>query len=304
MNITGAFRKVESILKGISNQTIKAEPQLLMMGRLLALSILAKKKIESLSEVEFKVFSQWGDDGIIQWLVNNIELPNKTFIEFGVADYRESNTRFLMMHNNWSGLVMDGSQDNIDKIVNSEYYWQYELTARCAFIDADNINGLLAAAHPAKETGLLHIDLDGNDYWIWKKIDAVNPILVILEYNAVFGMDRAITTPYDKAFQRTQAHHSNLYFGASLLALHQLSAEKGYAFIGCNLAGNNAYFVRRDKLNEVVKEVSFEQGCKPSKFRESRNAEGHLTYLTAAHRLDAIQGMPVFNTATGQIEDL
>lgn len=93
---------------------------------LLSGSVKTKKQIDSLSNVEFKIFSQFSDDGIIQWLVNNLEIPNRTFIEFGVEDYRESNTRFLMMNDNWSGLVMDYSQENIDRIRNSEFFWRYE----------------------------------------------------------------------------------------------------------------------------------------------------------------------------------
>src|SRR5579859_5594583 len=60
-----------------------------------------------ITNYEFKVFSQWGDDGIIQYLVNRLDIPNQTFIEFGTENYTESNTRFLLINNNWSGLVMD-----------------------------------------------------------------------------------------------------------------------------------------------------------------------------------------------------
>ena len=254
--------------------------------------------------MEFKVFSQWGDDGIIQWLVNNLDFPSRTFVEFGVEKYRESNTRFLMMNNNWSGLVMDGSESNVAQIVHSEYFWKYELTARAAFIDKDNINSLLSSSWLDKEVGILHIDLDGNDYWIWKEIDVIQPIVVILEYNSVFGINRAITIPYEKEFFRTNAHYSNLYFGASLRALYQLSAAKGYSFIGCNSAGNNAFFVRNDKLNDFVRETTLESGYVSSKFRESMDKDGRLTCLTGRNRIEVIRGMPVYNIDTEQIEKL
>ena len=94
---------------------------------------------------------------------------------------------------------------------------------------------------------MLHIYLDGNDYWIWKEINVVTPVIAILEYNSVFGVDRAITISDDRKFIRTKAHHSNLYFSASLRALYVLAKEKGYSFVGCNSARNNAYFVRNDK---------------------------------------------------------
>jgi hypothetical protein len=300
------FRKPRSSVNKIPNQInlLKSEQQLLMLGRLLTEGVINKKGVVSLREVEFKVFSQWGDDGIIQWLVNNLEFPQKNFVEFGVENYRESNTRFLMINNNWSGFVMDASESNVGQIINSEYYWQYELQAKAAFIDKDNINNLLLSSRLDREVGILHIDLDGNDYWIWKEIDTISPIVIILEYNSVFGIDKAITIPYDKTFVRTKSHHSNLYFGSSLRALYQLSLDKGYSFIGCNSAGNNAYFVRSDKLNDVVSEISLENGYVLSKFKESRDREGKLTYISGSDRIEAIRGMPVYNIDTSQIENL
>lgn len=304
MNIFNHVQKAKIAAKNIAKRQIHSETQLLLMGRMLSEITKHKRDITNIKDVEFKVFSQYGDDGIIQWLVNILDFDNETFIEFGVEDYRESNTRFLMMNNNWSGLVLDGSESNISQIVNSEYFWKYELSAKTAFIDKDNINRLLASSGLNEEIGILHIDLDGNDYWIWNEINSIYPTLVILEYNSVFGADRAITIPYDKMFFRTNAHHSNLYFGASLRALYQLSLDKGYSFIGCNSAGNNAYFVRNDKLNASVREVSLEEGYVLSKARESRDEHGKLTYLTGRERIEAIRGMPVYNTETGQIEEL
>ncbi|MGI0484137.1 hypothetical protein ACN4EK_01800 [Pantanalinema rosaneae CENA516] len=281
-----------------------SEQQLFMLGQLLAHSTKSKQAITSLKEAEFKVFSQWGDDGIIQWLVNHLEFPHETFIEFGVENYRESNTRFLMMNHNWSGLVMDGSEANVSEITNSEYFWRYDLTAKAIFIHRDNINELLLASGFDQEVGILHIDLDGNDYWIWQEITVISPIVVILEYNSVFGVERAITVPYDQNFYRTTAHYSNLYFGASLPALHQLSQKKGYAFIGCNSAGNNAYFVRMDKLNHIVHEVPLQKGYVASKFRESIDRNGQPTFLRGTDRIAAIRGLPVYNIETKQIEEL
>ena len=236
--------------------------------------------------------------------MNNLKFPHKTFVEFGVANYRESNTRFLMMNNNWSGLVMDGSRSNVEQIINSEYFWMFALSAKAVFIDADNINEILSSSGLDKEVGILHIDLDGNDYWIWKEIDVISPVVVILEYNSIFGIERAVSIPYEKNFSRTMAHSSNLYYGASLPALYALSVQKGYAFIGCNSAGNNAYFVRRDKLNETIRETTLESGYVPSLFRESRAPDGRLTHLGGLDRIALIRGLPVYNTETNQIEKL
>ena len=294
--------QVKTAVRLAIRQVIHHEQHELLLAKLLVENVKKIKQISSLADVEFRVFSEWGDDGIIQWLIHNIFIPNKTFIEFGVKDYRESNTRFLMMNNNWSGFVMDGSEKNVSKIKTAEYYCRYELIAAAVFIDCDNINRLILSQPFDRNVGLLHIDLDGNDYWIWDKISVISPVIVIVEYNSIFGIERAITVPYDKNFTRTKAHYSNLYFGASLSALHLLAKQKGYAFIGCNSAGNNAYFIKNEALNEVVREISLEEGYVVSKFRESRDPNGKLSYAAGPARLDLIKGMPVYNVITRQLE--
>jgi len=252
---------------------------------------------------EFKVFSQWGDDGIIEFLVSYLEIPEKSFIEFGVEDYSESNTRFLLINHNWRGLVLDGNKNDIAYILDDETTWRHALTAKYAFVTKENINQLIQENGFSGELGLLHIDIDGNDYWVWEAINNVSPVIVIVEYNSVFGKDRAVTIPYDSTFNRTQAHYSNLYFGASLKALVALGAKKGYSFIGSNSHGNNSYFVRNDKLKEL-KVYSAEEGYVESKFREGRLVNGQHSFLAGEQRLAALKGLPVFNIETGAAESL
>jgi hypothetical protein len=72
-----------------------------------------------------------------------VPIKHKTFVEFGVQDYRESNTRFLLKQNQWKGLVIDSNSDSIEFIRRDELSWQHNLTAVCAFITAENINDLL-----------------------------------------------------------------------------------------------------------------------------------------------------------------
>ncbi len=258
---------------------------------------------KNIREAEFKVFSQWGDDGIIQYLIQNIKIENKTFIEFGVENFTEANTRFLLINDNWSGLVMDGSEKNINYITKDEISWRHDLKAKSAFITAENINALILNEGISGNIGLLHIDIDGNDYWVWKNITAVGADIVIVEYNSVFGDERAITIPYDPDFVRTKAHYSNLYYGTSLLSLCDLAEEKGYSFVGCNSAGNNAYFVKKTKMNGL-KPLSIKEGFVDAKFRESRNEKGELTFLSGSKKREAIKNIKVMNTRTNSIEFL
>jgi hypothetical protein len=268
----------------------------LLTGRLLSSQVRASAK--SFREAEFKVFSQFGDDGIIQYLIARLEIPPEraSFVEFGVQDYSESNTRFLLLNDNWRGLVMDGDQSNIESIRARDMYWRHDLTALCQWIDRDNINRILDDSGFSGPIGILSIDIDGNDYWVWQRIEAVQPVMVIAEYNSVFGARQAITVPYDPAFNRTRSHYSNLYWGASLPALASLGRSKGYALVGSNLAGNNAYFVHESYLGRGgVVALTAEQSYVESRFRESRDERGQLTYLGGAARRQAIAGMPVYD---------
>ena len=137
----------------------------------------------------------------------------------------------------------------------------------------------------------------------WEKIK-IKPTIVIIEYNSLFGFERSITVPYDPNFERTRADSSNLYWGSSLKALYDLSIKKGYSFIGCNSAGNNAYFILKDKMNERVKEVTLSAGFVEAKYRESRDKTGDLTFLTGLNRQNAIKGLLVFNIKTQKVEKL
>lgn len=274
-----------------------------LFGKILVNQIL-NKEVTSLKDVEFKIFSQFGDDGIIQWLINNIDIDNEFFVEFGVENYKEANTKFLMFNNNWSGFVMDGSTENIENLKKQDYFWKYDLKAKDVFITKENINDLLLEQNINPNVGLLHIDLDGNDYYIFNEINCLNPNILILEYNSLFGIEREISVPYREDFYRTKAHYSNLYFGASLKALHSLAYKKGFVFIGCNQAGNNAYFVRKDKINSKIKEVFLEEGYVKSKFRESRDNNGKLNFLNKIEAYNQIKGIPIYNTNTKKMEKL
>ncbi len=256
-----------------------------------------------LHDYEFKIFSQWQDDGIIQFLIQNIAIKNYAFIEFGVEDFMESNCRFLMMNNNYQGFVMDGSQEKINHLKNQHWFWKYDLQCQAVFIDKDNINELIKNSQ-LNDIAVLHIDLDGNDYWILENIDlsVINPAILIMEYNSIFGKKRAISVPYDKVFNRTNYHYSNLFQGASLSALNYQAEKKGYSLIGCNSAGNNCYFVRNDLLNNKVYKLSIEEAYVESKFRESRNQKGELSFLRDQDRINQIKDLEVVNVIENKLE--
>ena len=246
-------------------------------------------------EAEFRVFSQFGEDGIIQYLVQRVPIENKVFVEFGVEDYSESNTRFLLVHDNWRGLVMDGGDSHLAFLRRTGLDWRHDIEAKVAFVDRDNINGLIASAGIRGDIGLLSVDIDGNDYWVLEAIEVVSPRILVAEYNSNFGPEAAVAVPYDPAFERGRAHWSNLYWGASLSALDGLARRKGYALVGGNSAGNNAFWVRDDALGEVPR-VTVAEAYAVSRFRESRDESGALTYVRDQRaRLAIIRNMPLWD---------
>ncbi len=220
---------------------------------------------------EFKIYSQWGEDGIIASLIDMHDIADKCFIEFGVETYLEANTRWLLIKRRWRGLVIDGSARNVSAILRSDLTWRYGLRAVSAMVTAENIDEIFAENGFKGEVGLLSIDIDGMDYWVWKSIRSISPVIVVIEYNSLFGPDRSVTVPYDPTFERKKAHGSCLYYGASLSALVKLGREKGYSFVGTNAAGNNAFFVRDDKKNPALESLTAEKGFASRCFREYRD---------------------------------
>lgn len=266
----------------------------ILAGRDFAMKLAAKGVLPSLQAAEFKVFSQYGDDGIIQYLTRYLEVEPTTFIEFGVGDYRECNTRFLLVNNNWRGLIMDGNSASVAEIMKDPVCVFHDLTVACEFITRENINELFEKHGFTGSIGLLSVDIDGNDYWVWEAIHVVSPVIVVCEYNSVFGADRAITVPYDASFVRRVAHPSNLYYGTSLGALCHLAQRKGYAFVGCNSNGNNAYFVRRDRMRDL-QELTPGAGYVESRFREALDKDGHPTFVKGGKRRLLIADCAVYD---------
>lgn len=256
------------------------------LGRI-ELRQIQNQEINSIQDSEFKVSSQWGEDGIIQYLLSKIPINNKVFIEFGVENYTESNTRFLLQNNQWSGLVIDGSEENINYIKNDKIYWSSNLKAVCSFVDIDNINELFLNNGVSGDIGILSIDIDGNDYWVWNAINCISPRIVICEYNSLFGNKHCITIPYNKDFVRSDAHYSLLYYGASICALEKLGMKKGYSLVGSNSAGNNAFFVRDDLIGDL-NVIGAEKAYMNASFRESHNKRGELIFLDGANALKLI----------------
>ncbi|WP_271617361.1 hypothetical protein [Bradyrhizobium sp. CCBAU 51745] len=275
----------------------------MIAGTQAAMTVSQLEKLPALGAAGFRVSSQWGEDGIIEWLVSNLPTLKQSFVEFGVEHYVEANTPFLLQHRNWRGLIADISTEAIEAVRKTDLMWRHDLTAVHLQITRDNINDLFTRYGFDGEIGLLSIDIDGNDYWVWNAITTANPGIVVCEYNGLFGDVYPISVPYDENFYRTEKHYTNLYWGTSIRALEHLANLRGYTFVGSNTEGNNAFFVRNDLAPQIEARIA-DKRPRPPLFRESRDANGALTYLSGLRRSEAISEMPVVDVVTGELRPL
>ncbi len=217
-----------------------------------------ENKFRSLRATGYKCFSQFEEDGMLFYLFSIMDNPVKTFVEFGSDDGINSNSANLYFHHGWNGLFLDGNEKAIER---GKFFFKRRghkktglPTFECAMINRNNINDLITKNKITGEIGLLSIDIDGNDYWVWEAIHCISPQVVIIETHNEFGLND-IVVPYDENYFYPGKHPD--YHGASPVAMTNLAHHKGYRLVGSNKLGFNFIYLRNDLLPEI-KEVAVE----------------------------------------------
>jgi len=213
---------------------------------------LNQRTVSKLPDASFDVFTYHGEDGILQYLLQQMKEVPLLFVDIGAGDCIKSNCANLAVHFGWEGVFIDKNEKQLSI---GQHFYRSELAegADIKFIAttimAENVNQVIKKAGFHNDVGLLSIDIDGNDYWIWKAIDTIQPRIVVIEAKVEFGYNNVIV-PYGEP-----NHHSanKMYNGASVEALRQLGAKKGYKLVGANRFGYNLFFVRE---NENMAEVA------------------------------------------------
>lgn len=257
------------------------------------------KSVTNIQDTELKIFSQNGEDGIIDYLLNQLSLiPNSVnFIEIGVGDYWESNTRFLYNSFHPKGLIIDRIDNMELRVKKNINIWKGDLRICNKKIDSENIIETLNN-YCDFEIDVFSIDIDSIDYWIIDKLKKNISKIFIAEYNPVFGPDLNVTVPDISGFDRTKYHYSNLCYGMSLKALIKLMKKKGYYFVGTNLQKINAFFIS-EKFNKedffekiIIKDLKF---YTDSNIRDSRDKKYNLNFLTGENKIKEIRDCEVIN---------
>jgi len=221
---------------------------------------LAKKnELPAVSETGFRVFSQFEEDGKLLFIFSIIGMSNKTFVEIGSDDGVNSNSANLYFNFGWHGLFIDGNPKSIKRGIKffSKYPhpWFYKPKFICSKVKRENVNELIESADISGEIGLLSIDIDGFDYWVWDAIHIIDPQVVIIETHNEFGL-RNIVVPYDSEYSYPGKHP--IYHGASPVAMTRLAKKKNYRLVGANELGFNFIFVKNGLADTQLPEVSVE----------------------------------------------
>jgi hypothetical protein len=259
------------------------------------------ENFKNINEAELKIFSQNGEDGIIDFLLFKLSIKNPKFIEIGVENYDESNTRFLYESCDSQGLIIDGSFD-LEELKNKLEYWKGRISLVNKFITIDNINLILEKENFTNNLDLFSIDIDGIDYWIIKSLPNKISKIFIAEFNPVFGPNLEITVPNIKNFDRTKYHFSNLCWGTSLKALINLMEKKSYIFLGVNSMKNNAFFINND-FSDCFKTIVVNRKNNlyeytNHNFMESRDKKNNLTFLKPKQQIELIKECKVVDLSS------
>ena len=261
-------------------------------------SLIHNKKFyetaKNINEVELKINSQNGEDGIIDFLTYKLNISKTNFVEIGVGEYIEANTRFLYDRYHPRGLIIDCIKDLKNKVSSNVNLWKGELNIVEHSVNADNINQILKD-NCNFEIDLFSLDIDSTDYWIIERLKSKVSKIFIAEYNSVFGDKYDVSVPNLEKFDRASYHHSGLCYGMSLRALVRLMKIKGFYFIGTNTLKNNAFFINEDypfkdyftNFNEI--DYLDLETYTDSVFSESRDRSGKLNYLRGKSRLEEIK---------------
>ncbi len=200
--------------------------------------------LSDLRSYERRVHSQGGEDGALERIFECIGTSNEYFVEFGAWDGRHlSNTAHLRLDCGWSGLLMDGAPERVGEGVHQE------------FVTAENVNALFDHYRVPERFDLLSIDIDGNEYWIWKALRDYRARVVIIEYNVFFGIRVSKTMPYDP----DHVWDKSMFHGASLAALRKLGREKGYSLVHTDSYSPNAIFVADAELPDAAVDLPLER---------------------------------------------
>lgn len=195
---------------------------------------------------EFCGFSQNGEDGIIDVLIERLKAPTRNSIEIGANNGIDNCTSWLCIVKRYKSLMIEANATNAKRAKMILDHLQGYHIIENMLVTPENIT-FLNKYNLMKEHDVFSIDIDSIDYYVAKAFldNGFRPKIIIAEYNSVFGPDKAITVKYEDNFfwDRQKNKHHMYYWGCSLTGYKKLFSTYGYQFVTVESTGVNAIFI-------------------------------------------------------------
>ena len=204
----------------------------------------------------FNLLSQNEEDGMILALLKAVGVKTRTFVELG-SGMSGGNSGMLADELGWRGIMVELNPSRVEKC-RERFGRGGRVQCLCAEISPDNVNQLIESHDLAGEVDFFSLDIDSFDYWVLEAMTACQPRVMVLEYNANYGAEAAVTVPLSAPL----ADGPKGYHGASLAAMTKLAERKGYRLLACDRSGTNAFYLRNDLRPEVIA-VSVAEAFRP-----------------------------------------
>jgi len=265
----------------------------------------ARSTFTDLWDAEFRIYSQWGEDGILNYLCDLFGLDRPRILEIGAGNFTECNSRFFAEFRSAAVVAVDGRSDLERTMAATDLYWRSTIHGLEQFATPENITELEQTVNSLiGPPDIVSLDIDGNDYWVLEQADLSRASIVVVEYNPLFGSAAPLTVPRDDNFDRSEAHFSYLYFGASLKAWIHLLERRGFTFLGTTRSSVNAFFCANDLVSNLPIDIpatdSLERYTHIST-REGRDSQGRLAYFDVSEAAELIGDLPLVNVETNDV---
>jgi len=238
-------------------------------------------KTVDLRTSELRIFSQNGEDGVLHALIESLNIQDTFFVEFGIGDGWSCNTRFLAEIFDWSGVYFEMNTSDYTK-AKEKYSSSNKVNIFNEAISRKTVNEQFKNASVPDHFGVLSLDIDGQDYWVLDALsEQFKPAIMVLEYNS----SRHSTDIQVEEKDLDQSHVLSSAWGASLGAMCEIANNKGYELVHTEIAGVNAFFVRKDLIeNSGIKFKGVLGDRSPNYGLKGKNHNDEVLYGTSKEK--------------------
>lgn len=178
------------------------------------------------------VYTQFGEDGLIEACLSQIGTTGRHCFEIGAADGRFFSNTLRLREQGWFAVLIESEQRQFSKL-----QAEFGDKSTCLHETCTDLDATLCRTAISQRPDLGIIDVDGQDYWLWHDMVAFRPRVMLVEISTR-GDVEAIPERGDSSTAQ-----------AGLFAITELGNQKGYLLVATTYC--NALFVDRECLGEI-----------------------------------------------------